>query len=56
MHRVYQHQALFDSACPQTFLDLRRYVDESTAGGHLKPQFFAIAFHIGLLKMAVQVV
>jgi hypothetical protein len=45
MHRVAQYQAFLDSACPQTFLDFRRYVDKRSPGGHFKPQFFTVAFH-----------
>ena len=45
MHRVAEDQTIRNAALCQALLDLPRDVDECSAGGHFKPQFFAIAFH-----------
>jgi hypothetical protein len=49
VHGIHQHQPFFDAAFAQTLLHLRGDVDEVTTAGHVKPQFFSIAFHKGTL-------
>jgi hypothetical protein len=55
MHGVNEHNALFDAAFPQAFLHLRGDVNERPAGGHLKPKFFAVAFHAYLSSIRLNV-
>jgi hypothetical protein len=40
-----QRESLFDSALMQSFFHLRCDVDESAAGGEVKPEFFTKRFH-----------
>ncbi|VTR70089.1 hypothetical protein DESC_780278 [Desulfosarcina cetonica] len=50
VHRVDQHQALFDAAFVDALLNVGCDVDERPAGGDLEPEFFAVAFHRKLPK------
>jgi hypothetical protein len=45
MTGIYQRETLFDSTFTQSFLHLRRDIDESAAGGEVEPEFFAKRFH-----------
>jgi hypothetical protein len=45
VHRVAEHQTLLNPTFLQAFLHLGGDVDKRPAGGHLKPKFFAVAFH-----------
>jgi len=40
-----QHQALGNAALIDAFLHIRGDVDEGPTGGHVEPEFFAVAFH-----------
>ncbi len=45
MHGVHEAETFSDATLFEAVLDLGRDVDERPAGGHVKPQLFAIAFH-----------
>jgi hypothetical protein len=49
VHCVAQNDPFLNTAFLQAFFYLGRNVNKSSAGRHLKPEFFTIAVHIGLI-------
>jgi hypothetical protein len=45
MFGIDENQSLADPAFAQAFLHIRGYVDKGSAGGDVKPEFLAVAFH-----------
>ena len=54
MPGIDQHEAILNPAFIDAMLDIGCDVDEGTPGGDLEPQFFSVASHWWLHKMARQ--
>jgi hypothetical protein len=53
VHRVTEYKSIFDTALPETILNLRSNVDEGSSGRHLEPEFFSVAFHFFFFPQSV---
>jgi len=50
VHGVHEYKALSDAALFQASFHLGSHIDQGSSGAHMKPQFFAVISHPGLLS------